>query len=194
MVHIVGSISGPHHFSLSLNKNRGFRGFFEPSFQRGVQSFRLFVFFLVQKQARKRWQKLGFSFFCSGACCFMLLLEYKKGGGKNTLQNQVSFATPFLREGKGRKEERGQRSKKTSPLFHRKVWGLKNGQEVVPPFWAPKFQFSKSAKTLFYRDFQEKLVVHNVWGKGYARKRAKTITVLGFFEFDAFLSCVFWVS
>ena len=35
MVHIVGSISGPHHFAL---QKYGFQRIFEPSFQRGVQA------------------------------------------------------------------------------------------------------------------------------------------------------------
>ena len=103
----------------------------------------------------------------------MLLIEYEQGVQKKPLK-QGLFGHLFLREGKGRKEERGQRSKNTPPFFHQTFWGLKNGQEVVPPFWAPKFQFFKSAKKpLFLRDFQGKLAVHNLGGKGYVRKRAK---------------------
>ena len=61
-------------------------------------------------------------------------------------------------------------------------WGLKNGRDVVPPFSAPKFQFSKSVKPPIVKHFQEKLDV---------RKRANMIIVLGVFEFDAFSSFLF---
>ena len=56
----------------------------------------------------------------------MLLLDYKKGGGKKPIKQGLFLAIPFLREEKeGRKEERGQRSLKTGrKLFH---------------FWGPKF-------------------------------------------------------
>ena len=71
----------------------------------------------------------------------MLLLDYEeRGWQKNPIKQGFFFvATPFLREGKGRKEERGQRSKKTPQFLHQNVFGgLRNGQEVVPPFWGPK--------------------------------------------------------
>ena len=119
MVHIsgvLGSISGPH---CRVNKwSTSFRSikivvsedFSEPSFQRGVQSFVAFWCFGPKTGFSKRgWQKLPFAIFCSGGCCFMLLLDCKKGGGKKPYKTRFFFATPFLREGKGRKEERGQR-------------------------------------------------------------------------------------
>ena len=48
MVHIVGSISGPHHFSY---KNCGFRGFLSSKFWRGVQRV---SGVLVQKAFQKK--------------------------------------------------------------------------------------------------------------------------------------------
>ena len=76
----------------------------------------------------------------------MLLLDYKTGVAKQTYKTRF-FATPFLREGKGRKEERVAEVK-TPPFFTPKhFWALKKGEEVVPPFWDPKCQFFKSART-----------------------------------------------
>ena len=48
MVHIVGSISGPHHFAL---KNRGFRGFLQAMFSERGSEFSSLSGVLVQKQA-----------------------------------------------------------------------------------------------------------------------------------------------
>ena len=58
---------------------------------------------------------------------------------------------------------------------------------------APKY-FFKSAKTPILKAFPGKAGGSHCFGKGYVRKRAKTpkmITVLGVFEFDAFLSGLF---
>ena len=110
----------------------------EPSFQRGVQSFRRFLVFWSKTGFSKGGSKNRLSHFLYCGCWWMLLLDYKNGMAKNSKTR--FFATPFLREGKGRKEERGQRSKKT-PFPHKTSWGLKNGQEVVPPFWAQNFNF-----------------------------------------------------
>ena len=102
------------------------------------------------------------------------------------------MATPFSREGKGRKEERGQRSKNT--IFTPIILGLKNGQEVVPPFFGPQnLNFSNPLKPLVFKGFPGKIGGSHFFGKGYVRKRAKQkmIAVWGVFEFDAFLSCVF---
>ena len=80
MVHIWG-VLGPH---CRVNKwSTSFRSikigvtedFLEPSFQRGVQSFRCFLVFWSENRL----------YFCSGACCFMLLLDYKKGSDKKKL-------------------------------------------------------------------------------------------------------------
>ena len=118
----------------------------------------------------------------------MLLLDYKRGWPKNPIK-QGFFATPFLREGKGRREERGQRSKKHHH-FYTVFWGLKNGQEVVPPFWAP---ILKSATNPIIKAFPGKVGGSQFLEKAILERGQKTkmITVLGVFEFDAFLSCVF---
>ena len=55
-------------------------------------------------------------------------------------------------------------------------WGLKNGQEVVRPCWAPKCHFLNLLKPQFLEHFQEKLVVAFFFEKGYVRKRAKQNT------------------
>ena len=92
----------------------------------------------------------------------MLLLDHKKGVAKKTIK-KVFFATPFLREGKGEKK-REARCQKT---FLHCFWGLKNGQEVVPPFWAPKFQFFKSAEAPIFKTFPGKVGGCHLGGKGY---------------------------
>ena len=47
---------------------------------------------------------------CDQLWFFMLLqVDDEKRGGQKNLKNKVCFATPFLRQGKGGKEERGQR-------------------------------------------------------------------------------------
>ena len=140
MVHIwgvLGSISGPHcrvnKWSTSSRSIKivASEDFSEPRFQRGVQSFRCFLVFWSKNRLSKReWQTLPFAIFCSGGCCCVLLLDYKKGGGKN--YKTRFFATPFLREGKGRKEERCQRSK-TPPFLHQKVWALQRGRRLFHP-------------------------------------------------------------
>ena len=82
MVHIVGSISGPHHFARKIVVSDDFS---EPSFQRGVQSFRFCFWCFGPKTgfSKKRWQKLLLCNFLFWWLYFMLLLDYKKGGGKN---------------------------------------------------------------------------------------------------------------
>ena len=101
------------------------------------------------------------------------------------------FLPPPSRE-KGRKEERGQRSKKHH-FYTNNFGAVKTGRKLFHLFGPPNSNFSNPLRPLFLRDFQEKLVVTISFGKGYARKRAKQkmITVLGVFEFDAFLSYVF---
>ena len=94
MVHILGvlgPISGPH---CSGNKwSTSFRSikievseeFSEASFQRGVQSFRCLWCFGPKKGFAKSGKNCLFT-FCSGGCCFMILLDCKKGGGANPLK------------------------------------------------------------------------------------------------------------
>ena len=43
--------------------------------------------------------------------------------------------------------------------------GLKNGQELVPPFWAPNFHFFKSAEAAMLKHFQGKAGVANLFRK-----------------------------
>ena len=69
MVHIVGSISGPHHFAL---QNFGFQRIFGANFSEGCAEFSLFSGVLVQKQAKKV-VKIGFLIFCLvlvASCCY----------------------------------------------------------------------------------------------------------------------------
>ena len=119
MVHIwrvLGSISGPHCW---VNK-------WSPSFH----SMKTVVPRIVMNQAFRKgsrvfvavWQQLPSLCLCSGGCWWMSLLDYKEGGGKRKPIKQGFFATPFLREGKGRKEERGQRSNKQHH-FYTVFWG-----------------------------------------------------------------------
>ena len=103
----------------------------------------------------------------------MLLLDYEKGVAKSPIKLDF-FVTPSLREGKGRKEERGQRSKTTPPFLHCFYWGLKNGQEVVPPFWAQKFQFLKTAKNDSFKAFPGKAGgSHSFLGKAILERGQK---------------------
>ena len=82
----------------------------------------------------------------------MLLLDYK-GGGKKPIK-QGFFAT--LLERRKREKRRESPNVKKDHHFHTVFWGLKNGQEVVPSFWAPTFQFLKSAKTPIFNVFPGK--------------------------------------
>ena len=79
----------------------------------------------------------------------MLVLDY----GKKT--------TTFLRRGKGEKKREARRQKNITifTLFWGGGGGLKNGQEVVHPFWAQNDMFPKSFKTHTLKRFQEKLAV-----------------------------------
>ena len=85
------------------------------------------------------WWPSPFSIFCSGGCWWMLLLDYKRGVAKKAYKTKI-LATPFLRERKGCKEERGQRSKKAPPFLHCFLGALKNA-ESSSTFLGPKFQF-----------------------------------------------------
>ena len=132
MVHIVGSTSGPHHFA--LQKQWFSEDFCEPNFRGGC---RVFV-----------------AFWCLGP-----KQAFRKGDGSHPLFNFLfwwllvdvttkkpykirSFCHPLLERRKGEKRRERPEVKKTPP-FLQCFFGLKNGQEVVPPFWAPKFQFFK---------------------------------------------------
>ena len=91
---------------------------------------------------------MGFSFFCSGACCFMLLLQYTKGVAKKTYKTRF-LATPFLREGKGRQEEKGQRSKKHHHFSIKHSGALKTGRKLFHLVRPPNFSFSNLQKKLY---------------------------------------------
>ena len=88
--------------------------------------------------------------------------------------------------------ERGQRSTKTPPFLHSFLGGLRNGQEVVPPFlkksfWATKIDVLIFARTPYSKCFLEKLVATFSWGEmamlSVKQEPPKMITVLGVFEF-----------
>ena len=121
--------------------------FCEPGFQRGVQSYRSFLVL---------WSKNGFlkkgvaniSFF--NVWLWWLLVDvsirYKKGVVKKTIKHGC-FCHRHLERRKREKRRERPEVKKT-PFLH--FWGLKNGQEVVPPLWAPKSQLLKSAKKPYF--------------------------------------------
>ena len=114
------------------------------------------------------------------------------------LLNKDFLTTPSLERRKREKRRERPEVKKTPPFFHQKIWGLKTGRKLFHLFGPQNFSFSNLLKTLIFNGFPGKAGGTQFWGgKGYVRKRAKNkkmITVLGVFEFDAFLSCVFGVS
>ena len=96
----------------------------------------------------------------------MLRLDYKKGGGKETLQNTVLCQPPSWEEDKEQTESEARGPQNTNfTLFG----GLENRQEVVPPFWAQKCDFRKFAKPFFNR-FQENPVVAFLWKRLCCKK------------------------
>ena len=109
----------------------------------------------------------------------MLVLDDKKGCGEKAI-NKFCFLPPPSREeekGEKKREARGQKHHHFYIIF----WGLKNGQEVAPPFLCPKIPFLKSAKTPILKHFQQKLV----WWCVRKRAKQQMITVSGVFKFDA---------
>ena len=62
-------------------------------------------------------------------------------------KRKQGFCHPLLERRKRVTEERGQVSKKHHHFYSVFGGGLKNGQEVVPPFGATKFHAWKSSKT-----------------------------------------------
>ena len=147
MVHIWGvlrSTSGPHcgvgKWSTSFRpiKRVVSEDFCERSFQRGCEVIVAFWSFGPKTGFSKRgWQTLPFSISWSGGCWWMLLVDYKKGMAKKTYQT-----IPFLREGKGRQEERGQRSKKKHH-FYTVFWGLKKRAGSCSTLLGPKISVLK---------------------------------------------------
>ena len=87
----------------------------------------------------------------------MLVLDDKKGGCKKTIK-QGCFGHSLL-ERRKRVKRRERPEAKKHHYFYTVFGGLKNGKEVVPPFWAPKITFQNLLKPLFLMHFQEKLVV-----------------------------------
>ena len=121
---------------------------------------------LVQEQVfQEGGGKIAFLIFCSGGCWWMLLLDSKQGGGKKTIKPRF-FCHPLL-ERRQREKRRERPEVKKTPPFLLCFLGLKNGQEVVPPFWAAKFRYFKSAKTRIFKAFPGKDVGTHFWGKGY---------------------------
>ena len=82
----------------------------------------------------------------------MLALDYKKG--QKPVKQGLSV-TPFLRGGKGRKEERCQRLKTRS--FYTFWGGIKSGQEVVPAFWGPTFSYFLNLLKPYFKAFPGKV-------------------------------------
>ena len=89
----------------------------------------------------------------------MLLLDCKKGVANKKNYKHVFFCYPLLEIRKREKRRERPKVNKNTTIFTLFFGGLKNWQEVVPPFGAPKFQFVNLLKTLFLKRFQEKLVV-----------------------------------
>ena len=114
--------------------------------------------------------------FCCGDCWWMLVPDYKKGGGKITYK-MAFLATPFLRGGKGWKEERGQVSKKHHHFDT--VFGAPQ-KTGFHPFGPKQLMFFRvCSNPLLWKRFQEKLVVAFFFGKGYVRKGAKNDNCFG---------------
>ena len=85
----------------------------------------------------------------------MLVLDYKKGVAEKKPYKTRYFCHRLLERKRvkrietERERERGQKH----GLF---IGGLKNGQGVVPPFWAQRFHVFKSAKTPTFKVFPGK--------------------------------------
>ena len=80
----------------------------------------------------------------------MLALDYKKGVATKNPTNQGVVCHPLLeRRTRVKRRERPDVIIKTPPFLHCFL-GLKNGQEVVPPFWAPKCHIYTSAKKTYF--------------------------------------------
>ena len=109
MVHISGSISGPH---LKPLKNVVSEGFCKQSFQEGV----LLSGDLVQKQAFQKGDgsHLLFQFFCCGGW-WMLVLDYK-GGWRRSCETR--FICHPLLERRKRVKRRERPEVKTPPFLH----------------------------------------------------------------------------
>ena len=130
----VGSITGPYHFypiKIVVSED-----FCEPSLQRGVQSFRRFlVFWSKNRLFRKRMVAIPFFNFLF----WWLLVDvctrvYKKGEAKKPYKTSFFFChSPLERRKRVKRRERPE-VKKDTTIFT-------NGLDVVPHFWAPKFQF-----------------------------------------------------
>ena len=151
MVHILGvlgSISGPHcrvkkwSTSFCCIKIGVSEDFLNQVFRGVCRVFFFFLGVLVQKQASRKWQKLDFSFLF---LCLLLHVttRHKKGWQKRNYKVRVFGPPPFLREGQGRKEERGQRSKKHHHFSIKNVWALKRARSCST-FLGPKITVFKS--------------------------------------------------
>ena len=136
------------HIILLYKNGGGFRRVFEPSFQRGVQSFCFVLVFWSKTGFKQKWQELGFPFFCSGACCFMLLLESKRGGGKNIYKTRVFGHS--LRERRKREKRRERSEVKKKHHFSIKHFGVLKRAGSCSTFLGPKISvFFFKKKILF---------------------------------------------
>ena len=143
---------------------------------------------LVQKQAvQKGMVAIPFFNFCSGGCWWMLLLDYKKGGGKKPTKKFVCH--PLLQRRKREKRREMPEVKQNTTIFALSFWCLKDGQEVVPPFWAPNLQLN-TCKAFPANVGGSHFIGKAMLERGQKTKHNKMITVLGVFEFDALLSWV----
>ena len=80
--------------------------------------------------------------------------------------------------------KRREKPEETTPFLHFVLGGLKNGQEVVTPFWAQKAHDFLISKNPISKSFPGKAGGSHFLGLNYVRKRAKLTTVLGVFKFD----------
>ena len=72
----------------------------------------------------------------------MLLLDYKKGGGKKKTYKTMVFATPFLREGKEEKKRERPEVKKNTTISTQKCLGaLKTGRKLFHFFGPQNLNF-----------------------------------------------------
>ena len=141
----AGSISGAHHFPPI--KQVISEDFCKSSFQRGVQSSRrLLVFWSKNRLLKKGMLAIPlFAFLFWWLLVDVTTRWWERGWPKKSYKTRFSFCHPLL-ERRKRGKRRESLEVKKHHHFYTIFEGLKSVQEVVPPFWPPKFQRLLSAK------------------------------------------------
>ena len=96
-----------------------------------------------------------------------MLLDALEGCSKTPIKI-VFFEHPLARCRRNRKTRRKKRPQKSNT---RLLGGLENGQEVVPPFFPRKRDFSKSSKNPNFIAFPEKMGGGHFFEKAYVTRR-----------------------